>query len=332
MPDKFIICNQCGGKFVFTEKQQREFAAKGFDEPRRCYECRKARKQQKMEDSDRQPIITASNDLSDRYLNEGYFDKDGLISRAIFGSEARHAAKVLSSQGTTATRLRSFLNKLQAISYDLMQTNDFTQTRVKLSSFLVAAEYAKARNVVPGVFCDFIRRNVDLATTDSKSFNAFLEHYKSVVAYARNEKNFSADLWLDGRGLPKEYLSDGYFTESGHLRREVLIEWPQALTEMFAHKKLTNTALRRFYNKLKALDGKLKGGMGYKRILPDLYAFERDAAYAAARDVVPGEFVGFVARNLNLAFQSEQGFRAFMEHFQSLIAFAKGKLNEGGNR
>lgn len=333
MPDKKITCVQCGETFVFPESQQKEFAAKKYNEPRRCRECGRIRKEQRREETCRTPSGTCDPEpLSDRYLREGYFDDYGLMRREIFSSEARHVAGVLGSQGATATRLRSFLNKLQSISYHLVQTNDFLQTRVRLDAFLVAAEYAKAREVVPPVFCDFIRRNLGLAKKDVNSFNAFLEHYKSVVAYARNEKNFSAGQWLEGRGLPAGYLPDGYFTETGHLKREVLIEWPKLLVETLASRQLTNTALRRFYNKLKALDGKLKGGADYRQVLPALYAFERDAAYAAARETVPGEFVGFIVRNVNLACQSKEAFRAFVEHFQSLIAFGKGRLSEGGSK
>ncbi len=326
-----ITCIQCKRTFLFTEDQQREFKARGFSEPRRCRECSMINKKQRSNNTYSDSAGKAVS-LSDRYLREGYFDTAGLMRREIFGSEARHVAEVLGAQGLTATRLRSFLNRLQAILYNLAQTNDFLQARVRLNAFQVAAEYARARNMVPPVFCEFIRRNLELAQKDEDSFNSFLEHYKSVVAYARNDKNFSAGYWLDGRGLPAGYLSGGYFTNTGHLRREVLIEWPKLLVETFAARNLTNTALRRFYNKLRALDGKLKGGAEFSRILPSLYAFERDAAYAAARETVPGEFIGFIARNVNLACQSKEAFQAFVEHFQCLIAFGKGRLSEGGQK
>jgi CxxC-x17-CxxC domain-containing protein len=46
MPDKNIICKDCGATFVFTENEQAFYREKGFDnEPQRCPECRSARKQ-----------------------------------------------------------------------------------------------------------------------------------------------------------------------------------------------------------------------------------------------------------------------------------------------
>lgn len=46
MPDKTLICKDCGNEFVFTEGEQAFYKEKGFEnEPQRCPECRKARKQ-----------------------------------------------------------------------------------------------------------------------------------------------------------------------------------------------------------------------------------------------------------------------------------------------
>lgn len=41
MKDKLITCIQCENPFVFTAAEQTRFAASGFDQPKRCPECRK---------------------------------------------------------------------------------------------------------------------------------------------------------------------------------------------------------------------------------------------------------------------------------------------------
>jgi hypothetical protein len=41
MQDKRIICAQCGNPFVFSVSQQQRFNSLGFDDPKRCEECRK---------------------------------------------------------------------------------------------------------------------------------------------------------------------------------------------------------------------------------------------------------------------------------------------------
>ncbi|MEW5914027.1 MAG: zinc-ribbon domain containing protein [Thermodesulfobacteriota bacterium] len=43
MDDKHLICEQCGGEFVFSEQEQERHARKGFDPPRRCPDCRRKR-------------------------------------------------------------------------------------------------------------------------------------------------------------------------------------------------------------------------------------------------------------------------------------------------
>lgn len=48
MADKTITCKDCGSEFVFTEGEQAFYQEKGFtNDPVRCPDCRKARKQQK---------------------------------------------------------------------------------------------------------------------------------------------------------------------------------------------------------------------------------------------------------------------------------------------
>lgn len=44
-----LVCKDCGTEFVFTAGEQAFYAEKGFDHnPVRCPSCRKARKQQKL--------------------------------------------------------------------------------------------------------------------------------------------------------------------------------------------------------------------------------------------------------------------------------------------
>ncbi|MHC4599980.1 MAG: CxxC-x17-CxxC domain-containing protein [Planctomycetota bacterium] len=45
--DKDLTCGDCGEVFIFTEKDQEFFASKGFQDPKRCPACRRARKGQR---------------------------------------------------------------------------------------------------------------------------------------------------------------------------------------------------------------------------------------------------------------------------------------------
>jgi ribosomal protein S27E len=48
MADKTVKCKDCGNDFIFTEGEQAFYKEKGFEnEPQRCPDCRRARKQQR---------------------------------------------------------------------------------------------------------------------------------------------------------------------------------------------------------------------------------------------------------------------------------------------
>jgi DNA-directed RNA polymerase subunit RPC12/RpoP len=66
MPDKTIVCKDCGQEFVFTEKEQEFYKEKGFEhDPVRCKNCRMARKAQRNNGnrySDEAPKADATTD------------------------------------------------------------------------------------------------------------------------------------------------------------------------------------------------------------------------------------------------------------------------------
>lgn len=41
--DKFIVCKDCGRKFLFTANAQKHYDKMGWDDPKRCKECRNYR-------------------------------------------------------------------------------------------------------------------------------------------------------------------------------------------------------------------------------------------------------------------------------------------------
>ena len=49
MEDKILTCSDCSKEFTFTAGEQEFYSEKGFQEPKRCNECRQARKQKRAE-------------------------------------------------------------------------------------------------------------------------------------------------------------------------------------------------------------------------------------------------------------------------------------------
>ncbi|MCG8607159.1 zinc-ribbon domain-containing protein [bacterium] len=49
MPDKTITCVECGNEFNFSAEEQDFYNERGFQEPKRCKDCRERRKRQRSE-------------------------------------------------------------------------------------------------------------------------------------------------------------------------------------------------------------------------------------------------------------------------------------------
>lgn len=48
--DQHLTCADCGHDFVWTAKDQEFFREKGYQQPKRCKECRQAKKAQRGDD------------------------------------------------------------------------------------------------------------------------------------------------------------------------------------------------------------------------------------------------------------------------------------------
>jgi hypothetical protein len=47
MSEQRLTCADCGREFAFSAEEQRFFREKSFEPPKRCRECRQARKEQR---------------------------------------------------------------------------------------------------------------------------------------------------------------------------------------------------------------------------------------------------------------------------------------------
>jgi CxxC-x17-CxxC domain-containing protein len=61
MPDKELVCKDCGKTFLFTEREQEFYKEKNFEnEPQRCPECRAAKKAKMRENRGQREMYTVT--------------------------------------------------------------------------------------------------------------------------------------------------------------------------------------------------------------------------------------------------------------------------------
>lgn len=125
------------------------------------------------------------------YLIGGYFnainDKN-YIKEEVFMRWAKDTSTALREKKMTAAAIRRFFSKLRAIEYKYKMTHDFELARVGLYSFPSDASYTENRRVTPPLFTEFIEKNIAEAKKDTEHFRAFVEHFKCVIAYFKEDK------------------------------------------------------------------------------------------------------------------------------------------------
>ena len=154
-----------------------------------------------------------------------------------------------------------------------------------------------------------------------KTFDAREAHYRYCPDCFRERKAGRPTFRFDA-----DYLKDGYFldTEREKLRPEILdtlaMDAAKALGN--ARPPITSHQLRRFFNKMRAIEDKLDSVEDFDVLKADIYAFKRDVAYAVGRGGVSEQYKRFIDRNVELAARDEASFKkGFSQHFQSVLAY-----------
>lgn len=140
----------------------------------------------------------------------------------------------------------------------------------------------------------------------------------------RTDFRFTSDYLKDGYLVEKEVQIRGEKQLKEVVRPEVVDELAINVAKALGNAKpeMKSHQLRRFFNKMRAIEAKLDTVKSFDLVKPDILGFKRDVAYATGREVVPDEFKQFIDRNVELAAQSEENFRqGFIEHFQSVLAY-----------
>jgi CRISPR type III-A-associated protein Csm2 len=132
------------------------------------------------------------------------------------------------------------------------------------------------------------------------------------------------------------YLQGGYLDKDGHLRKELFIDWPKAMTDALANAnpEATKNSLRAFYSMLRMAKNQFDAhGPDREAVWGDtktqLLKLRTAAQYQRTRGVISRLcHETFLNRNIDLVLEKgtdpekfAQNFNAFVEHFQAVIAY-----------
>ncbi len=129
--------------------------------------------------------------------------------------------------------------------------------------------------------------------------------------------------------LPVGYLQGGYYSDPGKIRlkKEYIVDYPREIADALdrdggrdANKR---TQIRKFYEYLLRVERKMSlAGNDFSVVEADIAGLLPHVSYAGKRRLVSSLFVEFTEKNI-AAVRDEKDMRAFVKHFEALVAFTK---------
>lgn len=130
----------------------------------------------------------ALEDLWVGYLHSGYFEKGKLRLEYVRREEVTRLARGMTEgrKALTANQLRRFFSHARAIEAKLLsKTASWDQVEVDFQRLDIAAADAfhKSDPKIPGLFHDFIQRNVAAVHTENDFLKGFMPHFEALVGF-----------------------------------------------------------------------------------------------------------------------------------------------------
>ena len=121
--------------------------------------------------------------------------------------------------------------------------------------------------------------------------------------------------------LPKGYIENGYFDKNGYALAQLIIDWPKEIANNLQY-GMETAQLRRFFGEARRIERKIKAGVSFSSMVPDILRLEPYAADAVKKNKAPLLFRQFIEQNLKWARKDEKSFlKGFMPHFESIVAY-----------
>lgn len=128
----------------------------------------------------------------------------------------------------------------------------------------------------------------------------------------------------------KLYKEFSYKNEKWEIDSKYFRELPiKIVNQKFKETKLTSTKLRQYYNMVNSL---YQSKIEWENLKSELYMILSKVNYDYGRkEIVPKNFVDFLRINIDMVFDnwySDEKFKVFKKHFESVVAYWKWVLND----
>lgn len=119
---------------------------------------------------------------------------------------------------------------------------------------------------------------------------------------------------------PEGYLSNGYFTEDGHIKSELLMDNALSVADSFT-RDMKYSQLRRFYTHVKTAEKAYDFTKDKEKLIRDIQKMDSFVAEASKKDKVTGPFYKFIRENVSAIKTKKDVLEGFIPHFQSVVAY-----------
>lgn len=153
-------------------------------------------------------------------------------------------------------------------------------------------------------------------------------------SYTGGKPNISSKTEEAPKDLPADYvkeITDGYFTDSGVLKLNLITKYPKELAALFAKCKIkengkeknavTNKQVRGFYESIVMADTKLSTNQkSIEEVLVDINMHVGHVYNKVKKGILPEVFGKFITLNIE-GITSNEDVKAFRKHFEALVCY-----------
>jgi CRISPR/Cas system CSM-associated protein Csm2 small subunit len=131
-----------------------------------------------------------------------------------------------------------------------------------------------------------------------------------------------------GFEFPADYGE--YLDDKGIIKCKYLTSLPEGIAEYLESERLTMSQLRAFYAHAKRAEDAWRRGLPLEEAVREIQKLESHASDRFGKRKITPTFYNFLRKNAKCVIGNDGGktFKAFLEHFQALVGFCAGRLNE----